>query len=251
MSFWHASREGRTGARWWWHLGRDARACIHGEINWWSRWCGCRLSVDDEGWTVHAAFPPIAVWFIFDNLGLWQPQVKHIFHWDNNREVWLPDQRECALSFGDWTLRFVPWGRSMEWRTADPWWIRGVSLDLKRLVLGRERCTVEILKQGIPVTIPMPEGTYRGTAKIERRTWKRSRWFAHSRVSTTIDCPKGIPFAGKGENSWDCGDDGLFGWGTEGESIERAIAHGVESVLTSRRRYGHASPETITKALQP
>ena len=108
---------------------------------------------------------------------------------------------------------------------------------------------METIKHGIPVVIPMPEGVYHGTAKIERRTWKRPLWFAFSRVSTTIDCPRGIPFAGKGENSWDCGDDGLFGWGAEGPSIEKAIARGVESVLESRRRYGMPSQRAIDDAV--
>jgi len=247
--FCHASREGKTGVRAWWHFGKSSRSCIHTEFNWWTLCFGAAVSVDDEGWNFHLAIPPLSVWLIFDNCGLWQPKEKHIFTWDNNREVWLPAQRECAVSIHDWTLRFVLWGRSMEWRTSDPWWVRGMSVDLRRLVLGRQHCEVETLKDGIAVVIPMPEGVYRGVAKIERRTWTRPRWFSFSRVSTTIDCPKGIPFAGKGENPWDCGDDGLFGWGAEGESIEHAIAHGIESVLVSRRRYGHASAEAVQKAL--
>ena len=104
-------------------------------------------------------------------------------------------------------------------------------------------------KADIPVVIPMPEGIYHGTAKIELATWKRPLWFAKTQISTSIDCPKGIPFAGKGENSWDCGDDGLFGWGAEGDVVEHAIAHGVEIVLTNRRRYGMPSDHAIQDAL--
>jgi hypothetical protein len=247
--FWHASREGKHGIRAWWHFGD--RSVFHTEVNWWTHFCHASISNDEEGWTLSLALPPLAIWLIFDARWLPLPQRLVHFTWETPpRSVWLPEGRECKISIHDWTIHVNPWSRTMEWAARDPWWVRGVSLDLKRLVLGRQRCDVEVLKSGIPVVVPMPEGVYHGTAKIERRTWKRPRWFAFSRVSTTIDCPKGIPHAGKGENSWDCGDDGLFGWGAEGESLEKAIAHGVEIVLTARRRYGHASDAAVAEALR-
>ena len=218
------------------------------EFYWWSSSCGISADVSDEDWTFHLAFPPFSLFFSIAGFGLWKPQEKHIFHWDNNREVWLTDARACSLRIFDWSIWIQPWSRSMEWRASDPWWVRGVTLDLRKL-LGREQYTCETLRDGIPVIVPMPEGVYHGTAKIERRTWKRPLWFRQTRGSTTIDCPKGIPHAGKGENSWDCGDDGLFGWGVEGDAVEKAIAHGVATVLIARRRYGQPSQEALTEAL--
>lgn len=244
--FCHSSRE-KNGVRFWWHLGSN-RACVHAEIYWWSKWCHAGVSCDDEGWTLKLAFPPIAIWLVFDNLGLWLPQRKAVASWENPpREIWLPDQRECQISFYDWTIRLNPWSKSMEWTRSDPWWVRGVSLDLRRLLLGRERCDTSIVREGIPVVVPMPEGNYNGVVKIERRTWKRPRWFARTRESAWLEIPKGIPHAGKGENSWDCGDDGLFGIG--GDSIEDAIANAVRSVMRDRKRYGSPSPQSITDAL--
>lgn len=73
------------------------------------------------------------------------------------------------------------------------------------------------------------------------------RWFKRTGQEVTLNIPKGIPFAGKGENSWDCGDDGLFGIG--GDSIDDAIRRAQEAVTERRRRYGHASPEAVTEAL--
>lgn len=159
--------------------------------------------------------------------------------------------REIGCYFHEWTFRYTLWVGSMaSWSRNYPWcrWWRQGSIDFADVFLGRRKHHLETLKSGIPVVIPMPEGNYQGVARIERRTWKRPRWFAFSRVSTQIDCPNGIPFSGKGENSWDCGDDGLFGWGAEGESVEKAIAHGVESVLVSRRRYGMPSADALAKA---
>ena len=46
------------------------------------------------------------------------------------------------------------------------------------------------------------------------------------------------PFEGKGENGWDCGEDGLYGCGSNGASIEHAIGTTVEKVLDTRRRRG-------------
>jgi hypothetical protein len=160
--------------------------------------------------------------------------------------------RQISCYFYEWTFRWSIWVGSMaSWSRDYPWcrWWRQGHVDFKDLALGKTAHELVVLKEGITLRIPLPEGTYSAVAKIERRTWKRPRWFAMVRYYVAVDVPKGLPFAGKGENSWDCGDDGLFGYAVEGTSLEHAIAHGVESVLTSRRRYGHASNEAIRKAL--
>lgn len=89
--------------------------------------------------------------------------------------------------------------------------------------------------------VPMPEGCYRATVTREETTRvyrlgiaRRETWFW-----LRVDRPGGIPFAGKGENGWDCGDDGLCGIG--GETPEEAIGRAVASALKSRGRYGCAS----------
>jgi hypothetical protein len=66
----------------------------------------------------------------------------------------IPDDRECSVSVHDWTLRLTPWGRWGEWRTADPWWIRGVSLNLLDAFLGRTKYTTDTVRSGIPLVIP-------------------------------------------------------------------------------------------------
>lgn len=151
---------------------------------------------------------------------------------------------ENAFWYHIWVGTMASWSRDYPWCR---WWRQG-SFHFASL-LGKQTHTLEVLREGIPLAIPMPEGVYHATAKIQRRTWKRRFWLAHSRVETQVDVPKGIPFAGKGENSWDCGDDGLFGYGVNSDSLEHAVAHGVESVLISRRRYGLPSQEAITTAL--
>lgn len=247
MSRSYAFRE-KHGVRWFWHVGE--RSCFNVEFYWWTHFAHISVATDSEpSWKFSIALPPLALWITLDGFGLWHPQRKCVATWSDGHESWIPEDRECQIAMHDWTLRLTPWGKSMEWCRADPWWVRGISIDLANLFLGRQKYTTATLKTGIPLEIPMPEGVYRAVGRIERSTWKRSRWFAQTRTYVSVDVPKGIPFAGKGENAYDCDDDGLFGYSSEGESIEKAIAHGVESVLNSRRRYGHASTETISRAL--
>jgi hypothetical protein len=243
--FTHSSRE-KHGIRWWCHFRSESRAVIGVEFYWWSLWLGASVSTDDEGWIVSLRLPPFALYLSLEGLGLWQPQRKCIATWDNNREIWLTDRRECEVSFYDWTFRVTPWGRWGEWNKRDPWWIRGVSLDLRRVVLGDRTYIAEELAL-VPVQVPMPEGNYPAVAKVQRVTRGFRRWFKRTGQEVTLNIPKGIPFAGKGENSYDCDDDGLFGIG--GDSIEDAIHRAQEAVHESRRRHGHASAETIREAL--
>lgn len=241
--FWHASKE-KHGVRAWWHF-RPPNRQIAVEVNWWARFCHLGVECGDEGWQLSIALPPVALW-VRINLGWWVPTAKHIFTWDNNREVWLPDHRECKIAIHDWTIWLTPWGRWGEWRKRDPWWIRGVSLNFQRLVLGQRVYVAEELAL-VPCHVPMPEGNYSAVAKVQRVTRGFARWWKRTGQEVDLSIPKGIPFAGKGENSWDCGDDGLFGIG--GDSIDNAIQRARDAVTERRRRYGHASAEAVREAL--
>ncbi len=143
------------------------------------------------------------------------------------------------MAFHNRTLWVHPWSHSNEWRSADPWWVQGVSVNFEDLLLGRAKHSKQILDTK-EVLIPMPEGCYPATVSVEEHTWKRPRWFAKKRIDSSVDIPGGIPHDGKGTASWNCGEDGLFGCGNAGDSIEKAIGNTVAIVLESRRRYGKA-----------
>lgn len=107
------------------------------------------------------------------------------------------------------------------------------------------------------VAIPLPEGNYTGLWTEEVRTWRHRRFpgtlrdrimGARTRKSVDIKIEGGIPIEGKGENSWDCGMDGLFGTG--GATVEDAVANCVRSVLRMRKDYGgpHNLPHPMTLA---
>lgn len=93
--------------------------------------------------------------------------------------------------------------------------------------------------------IEMPEGKYPALFSFETRIWFRPRSpFRKIRYDTDVDIPIGIPESGKGENSWDCGENALYGTGisgktkAEGHNIDRAAAHVRECSLRNRAKRG-------------
>lgn len=105
-------------------------------------------------------------------------------------------------------------------------------------ILGKPRYTLEVLEEGIPIVANVGQwdgDNYRGTAKHTRRTWKR-RFSTKVSDGYEIDMQEGIPFPGKGENSWDQGDDAYFGFG--GATIEAALDHIVADTIKARERHG-------------
>ena len=150
--------------------------------------------------------------------------------------------RRVNFSWHDGTLRFTPWSREMEWRATDPWWVKGLSFNPSDFLLGKQRHAHTVHGDYQDVLIPMPEGCYPARMRPEERTWKRPRWpwwpFTVRHLYMEIELPGGIPFEGKGENSWDCGEDGLWGCSSSSWSVEKAVGHVVETVLKDRKRYG-------------
>ncbi len=88
------------------------------------------------------------------------------------------------------------------------------------------------------VLVPMPEGSYPATVQFQECTWKRPRWpFISSKgIYADIKMKIGIPHQGKGENSWDCGEDAVMGLSRKASTLEQAIAATVECALRDRRR---------------
>lgn len=111
---------------------------------------------------------------------------------------------------------------------------RQITLFRDDWILGHPRHMCEVLEEGIPIVVNVGQwdgDSYRGTAKHTRRTWKR-RFSTKVSDGYEIDMQQGIPFPGKGENSWDCGDDAYYGFG--GQSIESAISTIVAETVKRR-----------------
>lgn len=128
-----------------------------------------------------------------------------------------------------------------EWSSKEPWY-RHMSLN-PTAVWGRVRSETETIAAGV-CKVPMPEGSYDATWERTVTTTKHVRWpgtwwdwlYKRRTEYVKIDVAGGIPCEGKGENSWDCGMDGVFG--TSGRTVEDAIGHMVRAVLRNRLNYG-------------
>lgn len=161
-------------------------------------------------------------------INLWM-QINDVDEWEDY---------ECGFSIHSGAFWVKIFNNPLETSSRDPWYRKQHNLNFKDFLLGREKHTTETIGTE-EVKIPMPEGSYPGVAKLEVCTWKRPRWpKALVKKSVWIDCKPGVPFPGKGENSWDCGMDAICGTGHSGHSVEEAIGHYVAYVLTKRRRYG-------------
>lgn len=151
------------------------------------------------------------------------------------------ETRVFQLAWHDGTLWSAIWEKSGHWSRSDPWWMSN-NFNPKDFFLGRQKHSSEVLEEK-RTTVPMPEGSYPATVKLERATWKRPRWpRPFIRYSTDIKPDHFIPVPGKGENSWDCGDDGVWSQsgpcsGPDSAWASKAVAGLVEAALRDRERY--------------
>jgi hypothetical protein len=116
-----------------------------------------------------------------------------------------------------------------------------IRIRLRDYLWGRTKYTVQTVKEK-QVEIPLDGRTYPATWKLTTATWKRPRafWVSHRRTSSELDVPHPPAFSGKGENSWDCGDDGIFGLTSNATTEAGAIGDYIKAVLRNRERYGEA-----------
>jgi hypothetical protein len=203
----------------WLHFGTDARRCIGVEWYLWRRSCALSFGVDEEGdFNIHVALPPVSLWLSLSQV------------------IPTTRPREISLRIHDWALWWTLWRDPMGgWSRSIPRWRQGC-FNVLDAVLGRTRYSCETLSEH-KVSIPMPEGPYPATLRLEKATWTRPRWFRQVIFRASVDMAIPIPHEGKGENSWDCGKDALHGMTCPAKTVEDAVAEVVRSVLRSRRRY--------------
>ena len=232
---------GLLHGRCWWHIGE------HGVIN--PEWVlgrfrfGVSLRTDDEGVHIHFSLPVLGSLYLslegFLLIGRLQPkEYQETTYAALAPGYWRSKDRKFLFEVNDWTIRFKPWGPSMEWRSKDPWWVSGVHLNIPDFLFGHCKYSDRTMST-TPVVIGMPEKAYAGTVKMFESTWQRARWpWPRRMVRAEVDVPGGVPFPGKGENSWDCGEDATYSMTCPAKTVEEAIAAMVESTLRDRRRHG-------------
>lgn len=134
-------------------------------------------------------------------------------------------------------LWFELWGDD-NGRYDAPWWRKMFHLDFLDLLLGKETYSKVDIQTFENVVIPMPESTFLARMTFSESIRKRPRWKTQISKWTDISLERAPQFPGKGENSWDCGDDGIYGMSVEGHSLPKAIGGYVEAVMKYRERRG-------------
>ncbi len=235
-------------ARFWVHFGSDN--CLG--IEWVLRrfQFGVGLEVDAYGGehdlAGHVQIPMLSFYWYIDKV--WPRKYrKKISEWWKQRLGY--DTREIDWSIHDWGIYWnlwTKWGESGSF----PRWREGC-FDIPDFFLGRS-CVVyrELAKED--VLVPMPERAYRGTVTLYERTYTRRRLPWAQRIKTAeIKMHPGeqVPIPGKGENSWDLGQDATYSMSCPETTIEGAVAAMVKSALGRRRRYGGPDwvPEEVVK----
>lgn len=152
-----------------------------------------------------------------------------------------PEKRSTGVRVHHWTLWWNVWHNDDEWCSTDPWYRRG-SFNLPDAILGSRDYLQENLGPPIHTHVQMREGQYPVTVQHQREHWWRARWKGWpcriTRSSWHVECDVGIPFPGKGENAWDCGEDALHGASFAVSTGEEACDRFRATVLEYRRRYG-------------
>lgn len=222
-------RHGRA----WLHMGKYT-------LGWeWSLWRSfCHAHIDirpDRESTLGAsvALPGVAFWVHLDTP--WGHRLASLTRRRDGSEYGT--DRRVGLSVHGWALLWDCWADGMEWRSKDPRWMHG-SFNFPDRILGRQKYSTREIETRM-VRVPMPEYGYPASATLTLDEWRRPRWpWPRRLLRVNIEIPGGIPEPGKGENSWDCGEDATFGMTCVEPTIEAGIAHLVESVLSTRRRHG-------------
>lgn len=236
----HSFRERRSW-RWFLHFGsaHGPGACLHGEVDVRVR-NSAYLEVDlAHGGDSTFLGVTLSFFLFFFYIGF----DHHPLH------CWLRDKikrrgerygngRTVGIRWYEDVLWINLWNDPMESRKSDPqWW--HITICPVDIIFGRTRYET-VQKTTERVVIPMPEGGYPATVKLYEARWRRPRWpFVWGRMQRADVTPENpIPFPGKGENSWDCGEDATFSMTCQADTALEAAMKMSKSVMESRLRYG-------------
>lgn len=161
---------------------------------------------------------------------------------------WPKESRQIGIKYSDSRLRLElltsPWG---EYKFLRRWWRpfwshNELTLFNTKWIVGRDKHSNEIITPPVEMQARIDGKAYPLLISRERTTW-RNRIRTMRREFWDIKIPEGTTpaqFAGKGENSWDCDDDGIYGMSTavkSGQPREAVWAY-EDAVIRNRRRYG-------------
>lgn len=222
---------------------------------------GC-ASDDDETIQIYLGLVFLKIFWTFPGPDWFFDKEKHIATWDNNREFYLVVGRNYGFSFHHWTLWWKWRAKVNESSSKDPKWMR-FSLNFPDLIFGKTIYFSDTIWEDRDVYFSIDGQEFKiDEIKWEKNTWFRSR-IPHSlyrvvRYFGSITINKPPKFSGKGENSWDCRDDGIFGcslvfdepyrFDRRDEFCEIAARGYFDRVIRNVKRYGSAKDGPSPKA---
>lgn len=221
--------------RWWLNSANHHDWAVRCEWQWFSRTLSLEvgLATGEDAVSFSFCCGLIALYLSFSNPRL----EKYLAKLTKRKEDRYSSGRTIGVRIFDNAVWIDLWNDPMSWHSKDPkWWhfnIRPIDL-----LLGREKYSERNLAMD-RAEIPMPEGPYPANVRFFESQWKRSRWpWARKLIRAEITPDKPIPFPGKGENAWDCGEDATHSLTTVADTPLKATMAIVESVMRDRLRHG-------------
>ena len=233
--------------RWWLHVGEHCLAFEVGHVQG-SRWVEVRFGggyVEGIGIAVGLGY------------GFWLTW-KLPWSWTNRIPRWPQSDRDVGFSSFGGTAHLKFGQDGMGGRAGMPsWWRRWLSPGHRSIkvwdndwVTGRDKYTKlnETEARRVLVVVgEWPGDEYPYDVSLESVSWtnrfrtKRRRYWEFK----AVDGERYDQRAGKGENSWDLEDDGIYGCSFEDkpeyEALPALVAAMRDRILASRRRYGRPS----------
>lgn len=175
----------------------------------------------------------------------------------------ITQAKVTELYWFNWALVWKWMGNEWESNSGEPWW-KSFYFHVDDFFLGKAESVKDelISEENIKFKIGEKEFLMNSIKWVQYRRFRQYIPFAlyHDKwvsVDMKIDNP---PMrAGKGENSWDCDDDGSFGihmpwkherptWQNRKESVRLAVKDYILSAQKDAKRYGSGSGERGIKA---
>jgi len=218
---------------------------------------GFSYAADDFDLQFHIGISPLfSFWLSFDRLPFLHPLLRPIsanYGYDvefraSDHALWF-SIFYCDMwgtrSILNWMPKGISFWEGMTYKEYNWWHGFQFSIHYLDMLLGSKNYASENVGEPVELYVEIEPDTtllgmsYKVVIQMNHRTWKRPRWPTIEHViSGEVECIPPIPEPGKGENSWDCEDDALFGGtfsGNNPEEIARAV---VRSVMRQRKKYG-------------
>lgn len=220
--------------RGWLYVGKDSRTVLDWEISVPGHSFGANLALNHYGDT--AVGLNISPKLFSLHLGIENNWLYNFLQYITRRtDQKYTNGREIGFWFMEWNLHLKLWSDPMEWRSSD-FKFQNLHVNLLDLLLGNKKYKSEVIKEE-SIEVYLPEKTYKGKGKYEVYTHSRPRWFDKVYHRVSIEVEEGVPHPGKGTMSYNCDEDALHSYSSEGKSIEEGIGKFIGQVLWYRKNY--------------